>query len=556
MNNLTSPLEYFYKWEKSTPDLIFTRQSLGSGKWHELSWREYSDQARRLAGFLRDQSYPPGSRIALWSVNTVDWVVADLAIMLAGHVSVPINPAQDAETVKYFLEHSETKLALLGIFSEAGNVDDILGSDITRVAMMGYSGTADIALKDVVKSHPPLTESPVPDGEELMTIIYSSGTTGLPKGIMHLHRTHGLLAEKASEILRLKMYDPSDPVSRMRTFSFLPMAHIAEKNSVWLSSLYNNAELSISAGLDSFVDEIRSIQPTFFFGVPRIWENFRTRVIAELPDAVTPEKLTEDVRALILKQLGLSAVTCCISGGAPIAAKVHEWYVSLGLNLREAYGTTETSGTATFSPPDKTPVPGCAGNGQGVAEIKISDQGEILVKTDGLMSGYYKNPEKTAEVLVDGWYHTGDAGRLDDNGDLWVTGRLGSVFKSTKGKFVHPEPIEDQFGGVSEIEQLMVFGHGFEQPMMLITLSEAARKKAKNEVETGLLAALNRINETLAAYERVKQIFICDDEWTVTSGMITATLKAKRPVIEVAYIDRVRDNLNKATVCWLSKSAM
>lgn len=547
LEDIKTPIEMFYRWESEVPEQVFLRQSLGGDGWQEYTWSEVSDRVRRLAAFIAARDLPAGSNIALWSANTADWPVVDLAIQLSGHVSVPLYPGQDCDSARYILEHAECRLIFLGEFDQYGRAAEVLPPGVPTIATRGCRIPCDFELEQIVSDTEPYTDSPVPGADSLMTIVYSSGTTGNPKGVMLNYSTPRVGTTLLDRWLDTAGADFTG--ERGRLFSFLPMSHIAERCVVEMAGIYTNSTISFSAGLDTFAEELRSVQPSIFFAVPRLWAKFKAGVDAMIPPEAQAD-LGEEEKQFIRQQLGLGSARCILSAAAPIPYDIHQWYLDLGVMLREAYGMSETCGLGTLWLSDETPVPGTVGLPVGDVELRVSDEGEICFRTSAIMAGYYKNPEKTAEVIIDGWYHTGDRGNIDEDGLLRVTGRIGEIFKTTKGKFIHPARIEDGFGVIPELGQLLVFGHGKDQPLLLTNLSEFGQSKPRGEVQQILEQALASINADLPAHERVTQIFVCGDEWTIDSALLTPTMKIKRRAVEEHYQDWVEQNLGKGPVIW------
>ena len=224
-----TPLEMFYRWEQETPEQVYLRQPKNL-EWREYTWREVADQVRRIAAFLISKDYPPGSRIAIWSANSKDWPIVDLAIMLSGHISVPIYPGQDIESANYIFKHSESQLVFMGSFDQSARAHEALVGGMGTVAMLGCSIDCDHSLDTIVQELAPYKDSPVPDPESIFTIIYTSGTTGNPKGVMHMHQTPGHVVPGLARSFRMNGQEN-------RLFSFLPMSHAAERIMVELVSL-------------------------------------------------------------------------------------------------------------------------------------------------------------------------------------------------------------------------------------------------------------------------------------------------------------------------------
>ncbi len=531
-DKVKTPLAMFYRWEEETPEKVFLRQPTAL-VWREYTWAEVADQVRRVASYLAGKKYPAGSRIAIWSSNSKDWPIVDLAIMLAGHVSVPIYPGQDVASARYVLDHSESRLLFAGAFDMHARLGEALLDGMETVGMLGCQCDVDLTLEDIVQQYEPFGDSPLPDPQGLMTLVYTSGTTGNPKGVMHVHETPGHVVPGLVHAFRL-----DEPNSRL--FSFLPMAHAAERVIVEYTGLYSNTPISFSEGQDTFGEEIRSVQPTFFFAVPRLWIKFKEGIDAKF----SPEQqaaFTGEQKAEVARALGLAEGRVIITGSAPTPRDVQDWFLSMGIALRDAYGMTENFVHGMCWLKNDEPISGCVGQVMDpVIQIRISDAGEVQFKSKGLMKGYYLNPEKTAEVFDDGWYCTGDAGRFDEDGNLWITGRISEVFKTTKGKFIVPTRLENLFGRSELLAQFCVYGHGLDQPAILATLSELGRELDESALLAELEALLEEINGEVPPYERVQQLIITP-EWTIENGLLTPTMKLKRNQIVQAYSDAAEE---------------
>ncbi|MGJ8562795.1 MAG: AMP-binding protein [Alphaproteobacteria bacterium] len=525
-----TPLEMFYRWEKETPNTVFLRQPKNL-VWTEYTWREVADRVRRVAAFLIEKNFEKGSRIAIWSSNSKDWPIVDLAIQMSGHIGVPLYPGQDVSSAKYILSHSGTKLIFVGAVDQADHVKGVLPPGVDVVGMLGCNGPSTTTLEDILNSYKPFEGSPVPDLDDLLTIVYTSGTTGNPKGVMHTHEGAGFVAQDL-----IKAFNLGGEAGRL--FSFLPMSHIAERVAVEMAAIYSNSSISFSEGLATFADELRSVQPTFFFAVPRLWLKFKEGVDAKIPPA-HQANLSPEQRQGIIHQLGLGAAKLVLTGSAPLAPDVQDWYLGMGIALRDAYGVTENFIHGTGWLKDDKPISGCVGQPlSSRVEVRIGDGDEIQFKSKGVMKGYYLEPEKTAEAFDGEWYRTGDAGRFDDDGNLWITGRISETFKTSKGKFIVPTRLENMFGSNNKLGQLCVFGLGKTQPMMLATLSESAEARDRAALILELTEWLGSINAELPAYERVSNLFVTPN-WTIENGLLTPTLKIKRRQIEAAYGEKI-----------------
>ena len=534
-----SPLEMFYHWEQSVPGKVFLRQPKAL-QWTEITWAQFADQVRRTAAFLRAQGFPAGSRIALWSGNSKDWLVVDLAISLAGHISVPLYPGQDVESARYIFEHSESRLVFLGSFDQWKRADEAIPVGMPRVAMLGSQVPCQHQLGQIIADTAPVSDSPVPDPEGMWTIVYTSGTTGNPKGVVHAHSTPGYVCPDLNAVFVNN--------TESRFFSYLPMSHIAERILVGMAGVYSGAVISFSEGLATFGDELRSVQPTFFFSVPRLWIKFKEGVDAKVPPAVQ-KHLTAEQKAGIARQLGLAEARFIVTGSAPCPRDVQQWFIDMGMLLRDGYGMTENCIHGIGWVHDDKPEAGCIGRPfSDRIEVKLSPENEILMRSQALMKSYYKEPEKTAEALRDGWYHSGDTGRFDENGNLWITGRLSEVFKTTKGKFIRPANLENAFGRSELLAQFCVFGHGLDQPVVAVTLSESAQKLERETLRKQLGELLDSINAELPPWEKIAVLYVTESEWTINNGLLTPTMKLKRKAIEQEFRAKVEAAVGKTPV--------
>ncbi|MEC8429002.1 MAG: AMP-binding protein, partial [Pseudomonadota bacterium] len=364
-----------------------------------------------------------------------------------------------------------------------------------------------------------------------------SGTTGHPKGAMHSHRTPALVMPKILKSAGIGEYGAADR-QRCELISYLPLAHMAERVFVEMISLYANAQVSISRGVETFSEEIREVKPTFFFSVPRLWDRFKMSVEQMVGNA-DPSTWSTLEKQKILTALGLKRVEFAMNASAPLCIATGEWFKALGISIREGYGMTETFATGTTFSIDQDSVVGSAGYASELAEVAIADDGEILFRAPGLMRGYYNNQQATAQAISDGWYRTGDSGVLDDKGLLWVKGRMGAVFKTSKGKFIHPELIEERFKGLSDIEHGVAFGHARKQPSMIVCLSDTGRNRNSTDLTNSIENYVSAANADIPAYQKVETVFVVRDSWSVSTGLLTPTQKPKRQNILELYLEKI-----------------
>ncbi len=525
----TSLPERLYHWETTAPDRVWLSQPRNR-QWQQWTWRQAGQEARRVATYLQQKNLAPGSRVAIYAKNCAEWIICDLAIMLSGLVSVPLYPGQSANSMRYVMEHSESQLLIIGGADDFGAIQEAKSETLPTIAIDRCEIDCDISYAEIQAACEPMTDNPIPDLDTMFTIMYTSGTTGNPKGVMHLYRN---AAFSIVNMLERTSYDEND-----RFVSYLPLSHAAERIVVEVQSLYCGATISFIESLDTFVEDLREIRPTLFFSVPRLWKKFKEGVESKLP----PKKLnlmlkipflSSIIKQKVRDQLGLGSVGMFITGSAPVPLDVQQWYLKLGMPLQDGYGMTENFIYGCMCEGD--PIPGSVGKPMDNCELKISDEGEVLFKSEAMMKGYYLEPEKTAEVLRNGYYHTGDTGYLDDDGNLYLTGRLSETFKTSKGKFIRPAVLENQLGDIAELGQMCIVGHGMDQPVLLAGVSEAGQSLSEPQIRSAVEAAMQAVNQQLPAHEQIHQVLVVKDEWTPDNEMLTPTLKLKRNVIGQHY---------------------
>jgi long-chain acyl-CoA synthetase len=542
MNTIDSndlPLQRAYHWEKARANEIFLTQPMGPGVVKDWTWAQTMDETRRMAAYLKAQGWESGSRVALMSKNTAWWIMADMAIWMAGYVSVPIYPNLVAETVRLIMEHSECKLCIVGKLDDWKSMEPGIPKGMPCISTPLCDAQGFTQWDAVVKSTAPMKDSPVFGAISMATIIYTSGTTGMPKGAVHGFDSFAHSAKAIVEILNAN--------SEERAISYLPLAHVAERCLVEAQSIYLGSRIYFAESLDTFLADLQRARPTFFFSVPRLWVKFQQGVFAKMPAKKLARLMSIPilggiVKKKILKQLGLDSVRFAGTGAAPLPPEVMAWYHKLGLELLEGYGMTEQFALATTSLPGKSRV-GYVGNPSPCCEVKLSDSGEVLTRGPAHMQGYFKEAEKTAETMTaDGWLKTGDLGEFDAQGRLKIIGRAKEQFKTSKGKYVSPAPIETKLGAFTRIEACLVSGVAFPQPFALAMLPagqwEALKEpEARKEFEGELAAHMQSVNETLDPHERLDFVVVVPEQWTVESGFVTPTLKIKRNVVEKHYGD-------------------
>ncbi|MDD0843467.1 AMP-binding protein [Pseudomonas sp. Gutcm_11s] len=550
-------VELLFHWELTKPEDVYLVQPDAEGTARSYSWVVVADQVRRMAGYLKTLDLPPGSRIALLGKNSAHWVMADLAIWVAGHVSVPIYPTLDADNFGYVLEHSEAALLFIGKLDGNGDNWAQLGPAIPSglpCIRLPFSPEVDAPhWEKLVAAAMPLLQPVAPEPSALATIIYTSGSTGRPKGVMHSFQSMSAILEGTRAEFGF--------TEQERFLSYLPLAHTAERAYIECLSLYCGSQVFFAWSLDTFRADLQRARPTAFFSVPRLWSKFQAGVNAQIAPWLQRwlfniPLLGRRVKRGVLAGLGLEHARLAITGSAPLPPEVFRWYQRLGLEMKEVYGMTENFGYSHGIRRDGA-VHGCIGRANPGVSCKLSDTGEILVKSPGGMLGYYKNPEKTTEDLTaDGYLRTGDLGELDAAGRLRITGRSKDLFKTAKGKYVPPAPIEQQLGNHPLVEVCCVCGEGMPQPVALLVLSDSARAEAADlrarEAMTLELEDLGRkVNAGVPKETALHCLVVVRESWSIDSGLLTPTMKIKRHEIERHYSAQIALWSNSRTaVLW------
>lgn len=528
-----SPLAMLYKWENEQPERMYLRQPI-NGEWITYNWARIGDEVRRMAHLLREKNYEPGSKIAILSKNCVHWVLSDLAIWMAGHVSVPIYPNVTPNTLRQILEHSGSKLCFVGKLDDWDYLKPGVPDEMDKISFPFYGINDYPNWDEVLQEVEPLAENIDYPMDNICTIMYTSGTTGIPKGVMHSFFNFAYAASNAL---------PQLSVGREAVFfSYLPMCHIAERLLIEMGSLYAGGQVSFAESLDTFPANLADTQPTVFLAVPRIWAKFQEKILEKMPQNKLNLLLGIPVISGVVKKkikanLGLTKATNIFSGAAPISVELINWFGKLGIQIQQAYAMTEDACYSHVNIKERDKI-GTVGEALPEVDVRISEEGEIQIKHKALMKGYYKEAGMTAEVFTpDGYFKTGDKGERDAQGYLRITGRVKDLFKTSKGKYVAPAPIEMKLMDDHDIEQACVVGLGLPQPIALITLSETGAKKTERELEHGIREAIYRINEQLDSFEKLKSTIIVREQWTIDNGLMTPTMKIKRGDVEKIYQD-------------------
>lgn len=556
---LPTHVHYLLHWEKKSPDKVYLVQPLPNGEVISFTWKEVARQVRSMATYLKSLELPAKSQIAILGKNSAHWIMADLAIWMAGHVSVPLYTTLNAEGTQYVLNHSDSKFLFIGKLDGIGDswneVKNIIPAGFPCLRLPLSPDYDAPKWDDVVAQHAPLDTIEFPNSTDLATIIYTSGSTGLPKGVMQSFET---LLAPSSELKNTFSVTEAE-----RALSYLPLAHVAERIFIESSSMICGFTVYFANSLDTFIDDLNRAKPTIFFSVPRLWTKFYLGINEKIPPNVQNilfklPIIGKFIKNKLLSKLGLNHVRYALTGSAPLPVNIIQWYRSIGLELLEVYGMTENSGYSHITRFGQYES-GFVGHVQNRVECKIDENGEILVKSPGTMMGYYKNPEKTAEDLTaDRFLRTGDMGEIDAQGRLKITGRIKDIFKTSKGKYVMPVPIEQKIGNHEMIESVCVGGSSLSQPVAFVMLAEDIRHKLQHgtkreEIEAELEKLRNETNQSLESHEKIGFFVVINELWTMDNDMLTPTMKIKRNKIEAKYNNALAGWAEQAThVVWES----
>lgn len=551
---LVMPVQAFLETAKRRPNNAAMIQPLGDGELRTYTWAEFEEEARRMAAYLSGLGLPARSNIALMSKNCAEWMIADLAILMAGHVSVPLYPTLTSVSVKQILDHCNAKAFFVGKLDVWGEAKAGVPADIPKISFSLAPDDARNEFVDwekIIASTEPMVDCYAPAGDDLATIIYTSGTTGMPKGVMQTFENLAVLGSKMGHTYPLSYGD--------RVISYLPLSHVAERAAVEMSMLYIGLEVSFAESLEKFGDDLRRTRPHLFFAVPRIWSKFYQKASEAMPPAKLKKLLRIPligtlVRKKMLTAMGLDQCRIALSGAAALSPDLIDWFKSLGLEVLEVYGMTENMGWSHTTREGDQCVGRVGTPNEGV-ECRLGDGGEIQVKSLGNMAGYYLEPDLTAEAFTeDGWLRTGDVGHIDELGRLKITGRVKEIFKTEKGKYVAPAPIENRLVSLPGVEQACVVGPDLSQPIALISLaaeqSEQLCGPGRKDFQAALEEHLVKVNTQLDAHEKLQCLVVVSEPWAIENGLLTPTLKLKRGELEKLYQPRMAEWSAARGVIW------
>jgi long-subunit acyl-CoA synthetase (AMP-forming) len=535
-----SNLENFIHWAKNTPNNTYLKQPK-AGNYTDYSYQESLHIVEQIGSYLNEQlSDQKPNHIGILSKNSAHWILSDLAISYAGAVSVPFYATLTSEQLNQVLVHSDCQILIVGKLDNWNEIQKGIPDYIQLIFTPDSPCQTGLAWNDILSNARPKLEPILPKHDDLATIVYTSGTTGTPKGVMI---TNGAIAQAlniAREIAYLE-------TPNTRFISYLPLCHIAERNFVEFASTAAGGTIYFVENLDTFQQNLVQARPSHFLAVPRIWAKFKEGILHKIGGQKKLSLLLSIpvIRGIIQKKiqrgLGLDQTLMVITGAAPMPQELTAWFQTIGLYIQEAYGMTENMGLNSLTPRHKIKL-GTVGRVHDQCTTRIdAETGEIQMKANYNCLGYYKNQEQT-DALFDGpWLKTGDMGQLDSENYLSIVGRVKDNFKTAKGQYVSPAPIENALSLHEYVEVACVVGVNLPQPLGLIQLNPQANNISKEELTESLQQLLTDINPMFKKYEYLKKLIILQEPWTVENACLTPTLKIRRMQIEKYVEDRMEE---------------
>ena len=567
------------------------------GIWKSVSWNQWLVVSREIAYALNASGFRPGDVASILANTMPAWVYADMGVLCAGGVSSGIYPTDSGPQVEYLIADSRTKVVFV---EDDEQLDKVLAirarcPSLEKIVIFDMEGLADFsdpmaisldAFRAEGRAHMPgregLFEQMINSRgrEDLAILVYTSGTTGAPKGAMHSNKSVTCQMLHSDDLYQAREGD--------ERLLFLPLCHVAERLGGYYSAIATGPTMNFAESPETVPDNIREVQPTAFLAVPRIWEKFYSATMIALKDGTPLERFayqkainigmrmadhrlagTQPSAALRLANraayylalrnirlmLGIDRAKMLFTGAAPIAPDLIRWYLALGMNMYEVYGQTENCGVATAMPAEQIKL-GTVGKSVPWGEVRISPQGEILIKGDFLMMGYLNHPEKTAETIDrDGWLHTGDVGFIDNQGFVKITDRMKDIFITAGGKNVTPSEIENGLKFSPYISDAVVIGDKRAYLTCLVMIDkENVEKFAQDrdipftnymslcrakEVRDLIWGEIEKVNANLARVETIKKFYLIEQELTPEDDELTPTMKLKRTFVNKKYAPQI-----------------
>jgi len=584
----------FDKLSQEYGDKLAVRQRRGD-KWEDITWNQYRKDVRYVANGLISLGLQKGDKISILGINSYEWVVSDYASMSCGAVSVPLYVTASAEQLEYVADHSESKILVVQNRELLDKVSYFLVKldKLEKIIMMRPTETDNPDIlqfeevkergRDYAKEYPEELDDRIKElkPDDFMSIMYTSGTTGPPKGVMLTHRNATWTIDSLNQCFDIEQ-------GKERILSYLPLSHIAERSITCFQSVVNAYLTHFGEGLNTLREDLLVARPTIMFGVPRVWKKFHKALQKRFSEEEGVKKKLIDwglkvgrekvrrrqageeiggwlkfrynladrlIFSKIREGVGLDEGRVVVSGAAPIYKDILEFFHAIGIPIREVYGQTEDTGPTTIHQWDRVKL-GTVGQPIPGSEVKVAEDGEILVKGGHVFQGYFRSPKATAETLEGGWLHSGDIGVLDEDNFLTVTDRKKDLIITAGGKNIAPQNIENLLKSITYVSQAVVIGDRRKFLTALITLEpEAIQDWAKQQgisyqdyedlvqndrVREMIKGEVERINrEELSRCQTIKDFRILKKDLSIEDGLLTPTLKVKRgPVIE-SYSDLV-----------------
>lgn len=582
--NLTEFLNINSEKYLKNPSIGFKKQE----KWETISWLKLRTLVFKTANALRKSEISAGDKVAIYADNSAEWLIFDLAILSLGAVTVPIYSTNNKEQAAYILENSETKIVLVGNQQQYDDCLEILQESkyLTQIIVakkaVWIKKDRSVFLEDYIAKASPDFEIVERKDEDLATIIYTSGTTGVPKGVMLSHGNFLKTFQAHTDFFKFQNFD------RQKSLAFLPLSHIFEH--CWtLYCLHTGVKVYFLENTKLIANALVEVKPTLMCAVPRFYQKIYAGVHQSINEASSTKKkifnwaisigtqvsefkrknqsvpfilnfknsiATKLVFNKIKKKLGgqLWFMPC---GGASLSEEVTRFFDAMGIHITVGYGLTETTATLTAFP-FKNYKHGTAGKPIGNTQIKIAENEEILIKGSSVMQGYYKLPKETAEVFTeDDWFKTGDAGELDSEGNLKITDRIKDLMKTSNGKYIAPQPLENELSNDPFIDQIMLVAEGksfvtavivpdFENlekelPRLNITLDSWQNVVKLPAIHQFYETRIAEIQKSLSSFEKIKKFILMPEAFEISAGEITPTLKVKRNVVLKKYHDLIEE---------------
>lgn len=533
-------IQYLDQWTSENPDKVWLLER-SADDIHEWSWKRSGEEIYALGAWLEQFLDGAGHRVGLLSRNCAHWFFADMGSISAGNVVVPMFTTLAGETADYVMSFTEMKILFVGETDNWDQIRQVLPGDIQLVSLPGVELEEEhLRWDDIVAPLRGQRPSYQCQADDLVSLVFTSGTTGLPKGVMQTHDSNIIPITRSFEAFGIP--------EEARFFSYLPLSHIAERQIVEGSSLVNGGQVYFNENMTTLLRDLQACRPHIMFGPPRVWEQLHQGIVAQfgsqeaIDQALAADR--EGVGKLVRDALGLDQARYILTAAAPTPPALIRWYEEFGIILNEGFGQTECMGPIVGSAENRRI--GSIGKPMQGVEVRLSEEDELQVKAPGSSPGYYKNPEKTAETFVDGWIHTGDKARVDEDGFYYITGRVKDYFKTIQGKFVAPTPMENIFAESEVTEQICLLGRGYSKTVMTCVLSEVAQELSKEQVEADLRERVDAVNKEVEKHARIGAVMISTDPWTIENGILTPTLKIRREKVEARFGERAEQLAREA----------